>query len=495
MNWSAEFEYQWQLFLSDLGNSNQGFYVLEYDQSAIRDALLERLRADFAAREWTVLPEQFFVSPHSLTQEIKRALTDKSAKAAIVHLTPDTLEVRGVQMLNMAREGLYSLPVNLIFLAHSAAYRRLLTEARDFVSWMKIPFRFTIEPDAPPVASMPTTRGGLTGDIVQTLSDTLLRCGPFYSARELNAVFTDRRLFPWRYSVPDADNPKSRMQALITYLHDKATVDGDNALALFVYVLRDQTNPNDACYRELEQLAIALSGGAATPLVKSGVAGVARPTHADPYTPYETALRTLLARLGVDHPRYNEALIYQQRLAENLEGTRLFGDTETRRAERAEILARLNALTMATLNTVFSELGNATMTATTIDTGSKTFVGGNVTTDRDFVGRDKITIIGDGNVIGNHNQVAVNKPAATSQPPVTTAALPDRVRLLSLLTRHFSLDELNTLCFAVGVNYDELSGAGLTGKARELIGYCERHTCLPALLNAGRTLRPELDWS
>ena len=486
MNWSAEFEYQWQLFLTGLKNSNQGFYVLEYDQPLVRDALLKRLYADFSSRGWTILPEQFFVSSHSLAQEIGRALEGKSAKAVIVHLTSDTLETRGIQMLNMARESLYSLPVNIIFLAHSAAYRRLLVEARDLVSWIKVPYRFTTQSEAPAVVSMPVSRSGLSGDLLQRLSDTLLRCGPFYSARELNAVFTDRRLYPWRYKVPDAHDPKSRVQALIAYLHDQATVDGDNALALFVQVLRDQTDVNDACYRELDRLAIALSGGSATSSMPS--IEITPPPPTDPYTPYEIAMRTLLARLGKDHPRYNEALIYQQRLDENLKGTRLYGDTETRRAERAEILARLSSLAMATLNVPFTELGG---TATTINTGGGAYAGGDVTTEGDFVGRDKITIIGNGNVIGDFNQVTVNKPATPAQPQV----MPDRVRLLNLLTHHFSLDELNTLCFAVGVNFDELSGAGLTGKARELIAYCERHTCMPKLIAAGKTLRPELDWS
>lgn len=489
MTWPAEFEYRWQLFLTGLENSNRGLFVLEYDQPATRDTILERLRVDFTARGWPI-PDQFFVS-RSLTQSLRRAIESKSVKAAVVHLDPDSLESTGLRMLNLERENLYNLSVNIIFLAPSAAYKRLLSEARDLATWLNLSYSFTMaQSDVAQVPSSPKStsqsRSGLTGELLQTLSATLLRCGPFYSARELNAVFADTRLYPWRYNVPEAGNPKARVQALIAYLHDKANVDGDNALGLFVRVLQDQTDANDACYSELGQIAATLSDGRPTPAAHSDV------VLTDPYTHYETAMHTLLARLGKDHPRYNEALIYQQRLDENLEGTRLYGDTETRRAERAEILARLNALTMASLNTVFSELGGM---VTPINTGGGAYIGGNVTTGGDFVGRDKITIIGDGNVIGNNNQVAVNKPATTSKTPITTPSLPDRVRLLSLLTRHFSLDELNTLCFAVEVNFDELSGSGLTGKARELLSYCERHTCMPKLIAAGKTLRPELDWS
>lgn len=326
---------------------------------------------------------------------------------------------------------------------------------------------------------------GIDPDLNRQLMATLRRCDAFASNAELRAVFVDGRLSPWAYNVPEGESTASRVQATIAYLHDKANAQGQNALVLLLYVLQDRYDPNDAYFGELGSLIVRLDAPSSSP--SPGVSPVA----ADPYTPYETAMRTLLVRLGKEHPRYNEALIYQQRLTENLQGTRLFGDTETRRAERAEILARLNALTMATLNTIFTELNNTT----TINTGGVAHVGENVTTGGDFVGRDKITIISDGNVIGNNNQVAIYKPTTTSQTPVTTSGLPDRVRLLSLLTKHFNLDELNTLCFAVGVNFDELSGSGLSSKARELIGYCERHTCLPALLVAGQTLRPELDWS
>jgi hypothetical protein len=41
--------------------------------------------------------------------------------------------------------------------------------------------------------------------------------------------------------------------------------------------------------------------------------------------------------------------------------------------------------------------------------------------------------------------------------------------------------ELRTLCFALGVNYDDLPPGGRADKARELVLYCERRSRLPAL--------------
>ena len=87
------------------------------------------------------------------------------------------------------------------------------------------------------------------------------------------------------------------------------------------------------------------------------------PHPTDVFTVYETALSRLLARLGQGHVRYMEALVYQQRLLENVGLTRLYGDTETRRAERAEVIARLNGLTQAELEITFNTLGDPSAAA------------------------------------------------------------------------------------------------------------------------------------
>lgn len=76
----------------------------------------------------------------------------------------------------------------------------------------------------------------------------------------------------------------------------------------------------------------------------------------DVYFHYETGLSKLLIQLGQRHSRYTEALSYQHRLQENLNQARRHGDTETRRAERAEIVNRLNELTLAVLGKSFNNL-------------------------------------------------------------------------------------------------------------------------------------------
>jgi len=52
-------------------------------------------------------------------------------------------------------------------------------------------------------------------------------------------------------------------------------------------------------------------------------------------------------------PEAAEALMYQQRWSDNVSATERYGDTETRRAERAEIAERINALTLRALGRTF----------------------------------------------------------------------------------------------------------------------------------------------
>jgi hypothetical protein len=76
----------------------------------------------------------------------------------------------------------------------------------------------------------------------------------------------------------------------------------------------------------------------------------------DAYFSYEDGLLLLLEWIGRSHPRYTEALSYQQRLLENITQSRVYGDNETRRSERNEIIGRLNELTLDALDTSFNQL-------------------------------------------------------------------------------------------------------------------------------------------
>jgi len=68
----------------------------------------------------------------------------------------------------------------------------------------------------------------------------------------------------------------------------------------------------------------------------------------------------------------------------------------------------------------------------------------------------------------------------------------DQSQLRELLIASFNDDELHTLAFDLGVDYEALPGSGK--KARELIEYFQRRANLAELLAACRRLRPNFAW-
>ncbi|MBV8857610.1 MAG: DUF4062 domain-containing protein [Acidobacteria bacterium] len=81
--------------------------------------------------------------------------------------------------------------------------------------------------------------------------------------------------------------------------------------------------------------------------------------------------------------------------------------------------------------------------------------------------------------------------AATAAPPADVSP----ARLHAVLVRLFDLEELKTLCFRLGVDYERLGGAGKDAKARELIAYMSRRARLCALAKEVGRQRPGADWS
>ena len=67
-------------------------------------------------------------------------------------------------------------------------------------------------------------------------------------------------------------------------------------------------------------------------------------------------------------------------------------------------------------------------------------------------------------------------------------------RLFRLLTAHFNLDELRTLCFDLSVDYDALRGEEKATKALELISLMLREHRLDELVSSLRKGRPSADW-
>jgi len=71
-----------------------------------------------------------------------------------------------------------------------------------------------------------------------------------------------------------------------------------------------------------------------------------------------------------------------------------------------------------------------------------------------------------------------------------------RVQLHRSLVAHFSLDELHTLAFEIGLEWDDLPGETRAAKARALIEICERNALMRRLRRQIRLDRPNMTlWS
>jgi hypothetical protein len=69
-----------------------------------------------------------------------------------------------------------------------------------------------------------------------------------------------------------------------------------------------------------------------------------------------------------------------------------------------------------------------------------------------------------------------------------------RAKLKKLITGHFTLSELKTLCFDLGIPHENIPGTTLEEKSVELIAFCERNGNLENLINELRIKRPHVDW-
>ena len=89
---------------------------------------------------------------------------------------------------------------------------------------------------------------------------------------------------------------------------------------------------------------------------------------------------------------------------------------------------------------------------------------------------------------GTHVQVAREVPAERTSERKLLAGL------RQILVSRLDEGELRTLCFDLGVDYDNLPGEGKANKARELVIYLEHRNRIGALVETGKSLRPDIAW-
>ncbi len=78
--------------------------------------------------------------------------------------------------------------------------------------------------------------------------------------------------------------------------------------------------------------------------------------------------------------------------------------------------------------------------------------------------------------------------------PVENDIIPSFTQLHSNLMKGFNLSELQSLCFELGVEFEELPGGVKSSKVREFIAYMERRQRLEELLRLCEQKRPHLQW-
>jgi hypothetical protein len=66
--------------------------------------------------------------------------------------------------------------------------------------------------------------------------------------------------------------------------------------------------------------------------------------------------------------------------------------------------------------------------------------------------------------------------------------------LRQILVSRFSEEELQTLCFDLGIDYDDLPAQGRAGKARALIAHLGHRDRVRELVAIGQRLRPDISW-
>jgi hypothetical protein len=86
--------------------------------------------------------------------------------------------------------------------------------------------------------------------------------------------------------------------------------------------------------------------------------------------------------------------------------------------------------------------------------------------------------------------------SVTARPPKaqTMPAETYRASIRKNLVDLFDDSELRDLCFDMGVEYESLRGEAKSGKARELLAWCERRERVSDLVAKCKELRPKVSW-
>ncbi|MCB0035104.1 MAG: macro domain-containing protein [Anaerolineales bacterium] len=69
-----------------------------------------------------------------------------------------------------------------------------------------------------------------------------------------------------------------------------------------------------------------------------------------------------------------------------------------------------------------------------------------------------------------------------------------RTEIFEILNNRFDINELQTLCFLLDIDYEGLSGLNKVSKIRSLINFVERRRVVDELIKTGVKIRDDIDW-
>jgi len=112
-------------------------------------------------------------------------------------------------------------------------------------------------------------------------------------------------------------------------------------------------------------------------------------------------------------------------------------------------------------------------------------------------GKGHVVIVANKDIRGLSAQVlpkVLKQMEARATGEATTKGGESLTQLRQILVTRFDAGELRTLCFDLGIDYDDLPGEGKANKARELVAYLNRRGRISELLKVGEQLRPDVSW-
>jgi hypothetical protein len=102
----------------------------------------------------------------------------------------------------------------------------------------------------------------LTSDQLSRVRQTLIKCAPFRTERQLRPYFDDPRISAWQNRLPTQSESKMELVVdIISLLKNRfSSQSGENALVLFLDVVSENVEEDDLCQQQIATLAAELRG-------------------------------------------------------------------------------------------------------------------------------------------------------------------------------------------------------------------------------------------